>query len=132
MRTLRVLVIAAGLTLAIGACRSSTEPGVRALRITTDDIGLTLQNPNPWPVFYMAVNENSLALLDYALCEDPTSGCPRVLPGETVSLPYSKVSAYDGSTTQILVIQWLLKRKAGGGYSATDVFSTHVTVPRTT
>jgi hypothetical protein len=130
MRTLRVLALGIGVTLLAG-CRSATEPKAQLLHISTGDIGLTLQNPNPWPVFYIAVDPTALIAIDYAPCNDPST-CPHVPPGGSVNIAYHDVAGYHVGTMDIVVTQWLLQRNRDGSYSGTNIQSIRVTVPRTT
>jgi hypothetical protein len=131
MQAIRALAFGIAASLLV-SCRSTTEPKAQRLGISTNDIGLTLDNPNPWPVYYLAINAGSLVVADYALCSNPASSCPRVPPRARVTLPFHDVIGYEPGTTEIVVTQWLLRRLPDGSYEPTNVSSTQVTVPRIT
>jgi hypothetical protein len=132
MRTLRGLWLGLGLLLEVAACRSSTEPGIKPLAITTDDVGLTLRNPNPWPVFYRIMNPFTTVQAGYfPFCTDPQANCPRVPPGASISVPYSAALGFDPGMTEVAVTQWLLERQKDGSYAPLKLQSFTVVIPRT-
>jgi hypothetical protein len=104
------------------------------LRIATSDVGLTLENPNPWPVFYAIADPNFLALsfADFGLCADPRTDCPRVPPYGSVKVPYRAATGFQPGDTELLVTQWLLQKQSDGTYIPTQIQSTRVALPRTT
>lgn len=126
MRTIRLFAVALA-TLTLVACETPTAPAQR-LTVSTDGSALTLRNPNVWPVFYMAIDPNMLALADFALCTDPASSCPRVAALGTARFPYSEISGYHSGQTQARVIQWRLQRRTSGDYDATDIQSIDVSL----
>ena len=130
MQTLRVLAMGVGMAV-LAACRSSTAPEPGVLRVSADLVGITLENPGQSPIFYLAVNSNSLALLDFALCNDPAQACPRVPPGGKVSIAYSAIVGYELGMTDVSVIHWLLAPRVDG-YTPTNIGTTRVTVQHAT
>lgn len=126
MRTIRLFAVALA-TLTLVACETPTAPPQR-LTVSSDGGALTLRNPNAWPVFYMAIDANTLALADFALCTDPASSCPRVAAFGTARLPYSDILGYHGGQTQARVIHWRLQRRTSGDYDATDIQSIDVSL----
>ena len=126
MRTKLTIAFAIAL-VTLSSCRSTTSPTTRFLTVSTDGSAMTLQNPNAWPVFYFAVDPNFLALLDFVLCSDPSSSCPRVPALGTSRVPYSDIAGYHDGQKDVVIYQWRLERKSDGTYTTTDLRT--VTVP---
>lgn len=106
------------------ACNSPTEP--RQLRVIAAANTVTIENPNDWPVFYLLANPNFLALVDLALCEDPSSSCPRVPTHETVHVAYTDIMGYEAGETEATLMQWRLERQLDGSYRSRDFQSTRL------
>src|SRR5436190_5298926 len=126
MRNPRVLAFALA-TLTLLACETPTSPASQPLQVEADGSALTLQNPNGWPVFYMAVNPGYLAansnglIADFALCTDPASNCPQVIARGMVRIPYSAIFGYYAGQSSVRVTQWRVQRRSWGEYEAVDV-----------
>ena len=114
------------LAVTVLACNSPTEPG--QLRILAAANTVTMENPNPWPVFYLLANPQFLAVADLALCEDPASPCPRVPPRGTVHIAYSDIVGYANGETEATLWQWRLVRQLDGTYQSSDLHTTTVTL----
>jgi hypothetical protein len=127
MRKLRLLALA----LAVGsvACHSTTSVTSELLTVAADGSALTLKNPNPWPVFYIAADPGFLALADYALCVNPESNCPRVAARSTVRVPYSDIAGYNAASKDVVIMQWRLQRELSGSYTAIDFSSLQLRLP---
>ncbi len=131
MRKLWALALTiASLTLL--ACETPTDPASQLLALSSDGSALTLTNPNSWPVFYMAVDPNILAvasgtIADFALCTDPAS-CPRVAAKSSVRVPYAEIAGYHAGQASVQITQWRLRRSSSGDYEATDVQSADVNI----
>lgn len=108
------------------SCNSPTEVVNRPLAVMTDGANVTLANGNSVPIFYLLINPNILALADYVLCQDPSSGCPRVAPHATVRVPYGNIFGYASSEKTVTVTQWRLQRTVQGTYQTVDLRSTTV------
>jgi hypothetical protein len=117
---IRALAFAA---LALSACETPTNVSSLPLAVTVDATALTLSNPNGWPVFYLAMNPNSLA--DYALCTDPAS-CPSVAARGSARVPLTEIAGYEAGISSVQVTQWRLQRSVAGDYEATDIHSVNV------
>ena len=111
-------LIVAALTLL--ACETPTQPSSQLLTLSSDGTALTLTNRNSWPVFYMVVDPNMLALLDFALCEDPAT-CPRVAAKSSVRVPYTDIIGYHPGQAAVHFTQWRLRQNSSGDYDATDI-----------
>lgn len=124
MRTLRAIALTlASLTLL--ACETPTAPASQPLVLSSDGTALTLTNSNSWPVFYMAIDPNILALAsgtiaDFALCTDPVT-CPRVAGKSSVRVPYAEIAGYHAGLASVHVTQWRLRRGSTGDYEPVDV-----------
>ena len=118
---LSLLALAAGTIL---GCSSPTSTTSELLSLSSNGSTLTLENPNNWTVFYMALNANQLALFDGAMCDDPSSTCPRVPPRSSISIPYDHIWAYSpGTHITVQVVQWRLEPQLNGRYRTTQVQS---------
>jgi hypothetical protein len=111
--------------VALSACETATKTTSLPLAVTADATALTLQNPNAWPVFYLAINPASLA--DYALCMDPTS-CPKVAARGSARVSLAEVAGYQVGMASVQVSQWRLERSLSGDYEATDMRSVTVSL----
>jgi hypothetical protein len=125
MRNLRSFAVALA-TLTLLACEAPTSTASQLLAVSADGTALALRNPNAWPVFYLAVDPNFLALADFALCTNPDSDCPRVPAFGTVRVPYTDIAGNHTGQTTVRVMQWRLQRTASGEYEATDLLWTDV------
>ena len=105
--------------VALLGCTSPTEPA--QLRVLAAANTVTLENPNPWPVFYLLANPEFLAVVDLALCEDPASSCPRVPPRGSAHVAYSDILGYAAGETQATLWQWRLVRQLDGTYRSSDL-----------
>ena len=114
-------------TVTLSSCRSTTSPSGQLLNISTDGSALTLENRNDWPVFYFAVDPGFLALIDFALCNDPASNCPRVPALGSSRVAYGDIAGYHTGEADVVIYQWRLERKADGTYTTTQQRT--VTVP---
>ena len=126
MRTLRAIALTlAALTLL--ACETPTAPASQPLVVSSDGSALTLTNSNSWPVFYMALDPNILAvasgtIADFALCANPAS-CPSVPGKSNVRVPYTDIAGYYPGLSSVQVTQWRLRRSSTGDYAVIDVQS---------
>jgi len=121
MNTLRTL-----LAVAVLACSSPTGSEPRELRVIAAASTVTMENPNAWPVFYLVVNPNFLALADFALCEDPEANCPRIPPRGTAHVAYTDIAGYEPGETEATLWQWRLERQPDGTYRSKDFKATTI------
>ena len=122
LRSLRGL--AGLLAAAVVACNSPTGTEPRQLRVTAASNTVTMENPNDWPVFYMIANPQFLALVDFALCEDPTADCPRVPARGTAHVAYNDIAGYTDGEAEATLWEWRLVRQLDGTYRANDLQTT--------
>src|SRR2546430_3230224 len=101
-------------TVTLSSCRSTTSPSGQLLNISTDGSAITLENRNAWPVFYFAVDPGFLALIDFALCNDPASNCPRVPALGSSRVAYGDIAGYHTGEADVVIYQWRVERDAGG------------------
>lgn len=106
------------------ACSSPTGTEPRPLRVVAAANTVTIENPNAWPVFYLVANPQFLALVDFALCEDPSSSCPRVPPRGSVHVAYTDIAGYEPGETEATLMQWRLERQVDGTYRSRDFQTT--------
>jgi hypothetical protein len=115
-------------TAALLACNSPTSADARQLRAVAAASTVTIENPNDWPVFYLLANPQWLALVDLAVCNDPTSSCPRVPGHGTVHVAYGSIAGYQAGETEATLWQWRLERQADGSYQSKDFQAIPVTL----
>ena len=90
--------------LAALACSSATQPAgpVAAAATVT---GILVSNGTTQPIFYLAAEQGTLALLDYVQCIDATR-CPTIAPGEAKELPWAQVIGYAPDRHTYLLLWW--------------------------
>jgi hypothetical protein len=64
-----------------------------------------LNNAAPHPTFYLVVERETAALIDFALCIDQ-SQCRSVGPGSTVRVPYREITGYHAGGKEAVVYWW--------------------------
>lgn len=90
--------------LAALACSAATEPmGSVTARATVT--GILVRNGTPQPIFYLATEQGTLAVLDFIQCTDATR-CPTIAPGETKELPWNQVIGYAPNLNTYVLIWW--------------------------
>ena len=110
VRTLSVLFAA----IAIG-CSSSTDPSTDILSAHAENKTLTLVNTSDDPVYFFVADKDALALLDWAVCIDP-SKCTPVAPRSTKLVSYSEIAAYQEGSGNAVVYHWRIISKGEGKY----------------
>ena len=90
--------------LAVLACSSATEPAgpVTASATVT---GILIRNGTTRPIFYLAAEQGTLALLDFMQCTDATR-CPTIAPGEEKGLRWDQVIGYAPNLDTYVVFWW--------------------------
>ena len=90
--------------LAALACSSATEPAgpVTASATVT---GILVRNGTTQPIFYLAAEQGTLALLDFIQCTDATR-CPTIAPGEEKGLPWNQVIGYAPNLDTYVLFWW--------------------------
>jgi hypothetical protein len=109
------------LTLAASGCAASEalteraevksyETGSQGIQagyvgVTPTASGLRIVNQTERPVYLMAVNAETLALMYWAPC---TGGedCPALAQGEQREIPWASVTGYTAATKQFTVMWW--------------------------
>lgn len=100
LRRLRLLVP----FLAALACSSATEPAGPVTAVATVT-GILVKNGTTRPIFYLAAEQGTLALLDFAQCTDATR-CPTIAPGEAKGLPWEQVIGYAPNLDTYVLFWW--------------------------
>ena len=100
---------------AVTACTSATAPSSDLITARAGSQALDLKNNSPETVYYFVAERGALALLDFAICNEP-SKCDSVAPGASRKVPYSGVIGYSSGSEEVVVFHWRLVAKAGGGY----------------
>lgn len=113
---MHVMSIAAACMLAgaLAACGEPTAPASDVLTVTDVPLraALRLENRTNEPVFYFVAEQNTLALLDYVLCTDPS--CPAVPAHAAASVSYGQISGYHRGARAVVVLHWRLRPHTGG------------------
>lgn len=102
------------------SCRDAIAPDSTPLGFTSNGTAVTLTNANGWPMYYMVVDPNTLALLDYVLCTNPASSCPRVPAHGSVQLTYDQILGHSSGSTKAQLIEYRLELTSPGHYEQRD------------
>jgi len=115
------ILAAASLIGTLAACRDATGPRSDVLTVDAGPVPgvLRLQNRTGEPVYYFVVERETLAVIDFLLCTDPS--CPSVPPHGEVKLPYGRITGYHERAKEAVMFHWHLRAKAGGGFVADSV-----------
>ena len=118
IRSLSVLCAA----LAIAACSVTTAPSSDLMTAIPGAEAVELRNNSSDPVYFFAADRGVLALLDFAVCRDP-SKCESIAPGTTKRVPYAGIIGYSGTTAELVVYHWRLIEKTAGAYEQDSIRS---------
>lgn len=111
-----VRLLCAVLLLVGAGCSMFTESSARgSLEVEATGSVLLLTNHTEHPVYYLAFEREMLALALWAPCTDPQE-CPRVQPGEQISVSYESIGGYEPGKQEAVVFWYHLRPKAGGGF----------------
>lgn len=67
--------------------------------------GILVRNGTTQPIFYLAAEQGTLALLDFIQCTDATR-CPTIAPGEEKALPWNQVIGYAPNLDTYVLFWW--------------------------
>jgi hypothetical protein len=109
--------------LAIASCSDATAPKSDLLRISVQPEAVELMNDSPQPVYVFVVERNSLALVDWAPCSDP-SNCDGIAVGGTKVIPYDDITGYAPGAAEAVVHHWHLVPDGAGGFRPDSIRST--------
>lgn len=86
------------------ACSSATGPsGPVTAKATVG--GILVTNGTTQPIFYLAAEQGTLALLDFIQCTD-AARCPTIAPGEAKELPWDQVIGYAPDRHTYVLLWW--------------------------
>lgn len=125
IKRVRALGLALGVVSLLG-CNSSTGTRNERLRVVAAAKVVTMENPNDVAVFYFLVNPDFLALLDFALCTDPMSTCPRVAARDVAHVPYDDIAGYQDGEKTATLLEWRLERRPAGDYEPVNLQTTTI------
>jgi hypothetical protein len=87
------------------ACGDPTSTTQDQLTIRTTGQDVVLRNANEKPTFYLIVERETAAVIDFVTCvEGP--GCRSVAPGATVRIPYPEITGYRPNRKEAIVFWW--------------------------
>ncbi|CAN5743383.1 hypothetical protein BH23GEM7_BH23GEM7_35290 [soil metagenome] len=111
-----VRVLCAVLLLVGAGCSMFTESSVgSSLEVEATGSVLRLTNHTEQPVYYLAFEREMLALALWAPCTNPQE-CPRIAPGEQISVGYESISGYEAGKQEAVVLWYHLHPDSGGGF----------------
>jgi hypothetical protein len=118
------LALALGIALASCSDPVGVESDILAAEIAGDN--LELRNAGEAPVFYFALDRETLAVVDWVICTDPND-CQSVPARSAKLIPVEQVHPSDGDA-DILVYHWrLVSGDSPTGYVADSLRT--LTVP---
>lgn len=123
IRTLCVMAAAAAVT----ACSVTTAPSSDLITATPKSAALDIRNNSSDPVYYFVADRGVLALLDFAMCNEP-SKCESIPAGGAKEVPYAGALGYSGTTQELVVYHWRLLPKSAGGYEQDSIRSVIVQI----
>ncbi len=103
-------------------------PGIQAgyVGITATAAGLKVVNQTERPIYLMAINAETLALIDLALCTGGTN-CPSLAQGQQREIPWSSVLFYAENAKQFTVLWWNVTVQPDGSARANNLHNVAVT-----
>jgi len=119
---IRSLSVLSAVVLAITACSVTTAPSSDLITAIPGAEAVDLRNNSTETVYYFAADRGVLALLDFAVCRDP-SKCESIAPGSTKRVPYAGIIGYSGTTAELVVYHWRLIAKGGGTFEQDSIRS---------
>jgi hypothetical protein len=99
--------LTAALLAAASSCSSLTEAGAEPVSARTTQAGIVATNHASRPARYLAFEPGWLALVLLVPCSDVNDPCPRIQPGETITIPWSEVGGYT-SGPRVYKLTWSL------------------------
>ncbi|HET7188712.1 MAG TPA: hypothetical protein VFI52_11175 [Gemmatimonadaceae bacterium] len=90
--------------LAALACSSATAPAGTVTAAATVT-GILVRNGTTAPIFYLAAEAGTLALLDFLPCSD-AARCPNIAPGEEKGLRWDQVVGYAPDLHSYVLLWW--------------------------
>lgn len=124
---MKKMLAVVGALLFVLACHNplAVESDLLVARVTAKH--LELVNTGSQPVYYFAVDKNSLTYIRWAPCLEPQT-CQGVQQRSTLRIPLSEVALYGKGDTEIVIYHWrLVPGESHTGY-VTDSMRT-ITLP---
>jgi hypothetical protein len=116
------------LALASLACESPVAVQSDILHVRKAPTALELTNISSAPVYYFVVDRDLLALLDWAVCDNPAT-CPNVTPNAMRRVPFDSIGGYSATTREVVVYHWhLVPGNRAPGYVPDSLRAVIVTV----
>jgi len=125
MRRLIAMVAA----LAIGSCSDPIAPESDLLRINVLPDALEIVNISQQPVYLFIAERNTLALLTWAPCTDPTT-CEGIDVGKSMVVTYDAITGYFPGAAEAVVHHWLLIPNGASGFQPDSIRATIVPLAR--
>ncbi len=96
--------------------------GIQAgyVRIVPTATGLAVDNQTSRPIYLMAANAETLALLDWVPCTGG-AGCAPLAQGQTREIPWAVALSYEASTRQYAVYWWNVITHSDGSLRADNI-----------
>ena len=98
------------------ACNAPTGP----LGVSAAHPSLQLQNSSATPIYYFAVERESTALIDWAVCTDAPACATVPAHGRTV-VPYDQIVGYAPGEREAIVYWWHLEPLGAGQFRADSI-----------
>lgn len=111
--------------LIAAACADGTAPKSDLLQIHVLPDALHIVNTSPQSVYVFVAERNTLALLDWAPCSDPTT-CEGIAVGGSQLLPFAEITGYTVDATEVVVHHWHLVSNGAGGFRPDSIRATIV------
>ena len=89
------------------ACSSPTAQVGDGLVVRAAPLALKLTNQTPTPVYIFAIEQEAAARANWATCITPPT-CTAIQAGQTITLPYTRISGYAVAGQEAIVYWWHL------------------------
>jgi hypothetical protein len=95
--------------LVLAGCDNPVVPSSDLISARGSNQTLEIRNDADNPVYYFVAESGTLALLDWAVCVDPTNGaCQAVAAHSTAQIPYSNIYGPAAKGSRVVVFHWRL------------------------
>lgn len=122
MRLVSSIVFAA---LVLAGCDNPNGPKSDLIRASAANRTLAITNISSDPLYYFAANKETLALLDWVPCTDP-SACKALGSKATTRISYYDIFGEPSTGGHVVIFHWRLVPTTPGKYNVDSIRSLEV------
>ena len=110
--------------LALAGCDNPVVPSSDLISARSSNQTLQITNDTDNPVYYFVAERGTLALLDWAVCTDPTDGrCKSVAAHATAQISYESIVGPAEKGSKVVVYHWRLIPAGAAKFEADSIRS---------